>query len=330
MARSRTQAPDIDIKHVYYFLMLAKHGSISKAALALGLAQPSLSEHVARLEARLNTKLAIRGPRGITLTEAGRFLAREGHTLIDAARSLTDSIREMGQELQGGVSIGLPPSLSLLVSIPLAETIRVENPGIRLHLTEGLSGHILDWLDQERIDLGFVYSNPPSTSFQTEPVLEEEIFVIAAHDNLPVEPDENGELTIQASRLGELPLVMPGLPHSARLAIERFARANGLSLNVIVEIDSLPQIVEMVARASAFTVLPHASVADAVAAGKLALIRIKEPSFFRTVYLTRKRARPVSMVSLTVEKTVLKIIREMVERYQLNAKLVEPHKPQPK
>lgn len=65
------QIPEIDIKHVHYFQMLAKHGSISKAAHALGLAQPSLSEHIARLETRLNTKLAIRGPRGITMTSNG-------------------------------------------------------------------------------------------------------------------------------------------------------------------------------------------------------------------------------------------------------------------
>ncbi|RDD71448.1 LysR family transcriptional regulator (plasmid) [Paracoccus versutus] len=324
---TRAQAPDIDIKHVYYFLMLAKHGSISKAANALGLAQPSLSEHVARLEARLNTKLAIRGPRGVTLTEAGRFLAREGHKLVDVARALTDSLREMSDELQGTVSIGLPPSLSLLVSIPLAETMRLEAPGIRLHLTEGLSGHILDWIEQEQLDMGFVYTMPPSTGFQTDAILEEEIFVVAAEDNVPVEPDEDGGYSIPASQLGELPLVMPGLPHSARHAIERFARAHGLNLNVIVEIDSLSQIIEMVSRASAFSILPHAPVAKLVEEGKLVLIRIKDPGFNRTVYLTRKRSRAVSMVSLTVEKTVLKIIEEMVERYGLRARFIANEKP---
>lgn len=316
----RSTVADIDIKHVEYFLMLAKHGSISKAAHALGLAQPSLSEHIARLEVRLNTKLAIRGPRGVTLTEAGRLLTREGHKLIEVAKALTESVRELGQDLQGTVSVALPPSLSMLVGIPLAETLRVEAPGIKLHLSEGLTGHILEWIDAEQVDLGFVYSAPPSTSFQSEPVLEEEIFVVAAADDVPVPPQPDGSYVIDAAQMGELPLVMPGLPHSARLAIERFARANDISLNVIVEIDSLTQIVEMVGRASAYTILPHAPVADAVAAGRLALVRIRNPGFQRTAYLTRKRSRPVSMVSLTVERTLTQILQEMVERYDLNAR----------
>lgn len=315
----RTTVADIDIKHVDYFLMLAKHGSISKAAHALGLAQPSLSEHIARLESRLNTKLAIRGPRGVTLTEAGRLLTREGHKLIEVAKALTESVRELGQELQGTVSVALPPSLSSLVGIPLAETLRVEAPGIKLHLSEGLTGHILEWIDTEQVDMGFVYSAPPSAGFQSVPVLEEEIFIVAAEDNVPVPPDADGNYIMDAAQIGELPLAMPGLPHSARVAIERFARANGISLNVLVEIDSLSQIIEMVTRASAYSFLPHAPVAEAVSTGRLALVRIQNPRFQRTAYLTRKRSRVVSMVSLTVERTLKQIVHEIVERYDLKA-----------
>ncbi|SEO29640.1 LysR family transcriptional regulator, nitrogen assimilation regulatory protein [Paracoccus alcaliphilus] len=220
----------------------------------------------------------------------------------------------------GTVSISLPPSLSMLVSIPLAETLRLEAPGIKLHLSEGLTGHILEWIEEEQIDLGFVYSPPPSATFQSDAILEEEIFVVAAEDNIPVPPNGDGTYSINASDLPILPLVMPGQPHSARGAIERFAKANGIKLNIIVEMDSLSQIVEMVSRASAYSVLPHAAVAVAVASGKLALIRIKNPTFHRTAYLTRKRNRPVSMASLTVEGTVLQILREMVERYDLHAR----------
>lgn len=315
----KTSVADIDIKHVDYFLMLAKHGSISKAAHALGLAQPSLSEHIARLEARLNTKLAIRGPRGVTLTEAGRLLTSEGHKLIEVARALTASVRELGHELQGTVSIALPPSLSTLVSIPLAETLRIDAPGIKLHLSEGLTGHILDWIETEQIDLGAVYNAPPSATFQSGAVLKEEMFIVAAEDNIPVSPNADGTYSMEASQLGTLPLVMPGLPHSARLVIERFARANGIELNVIVEINSLSQIIEMVGRASGYAVLPHAPVAKAVSAGRLALVRLENPGFVRTAYLTRKRSRPVSMASLTVEKTMLQVIQEMVGRYDLHA-----------
>lgn len=321
MAKSSgNSGTNIDIRHVEYFLMLAEHGSISKAALALGLAQPSLSEHIARLETRLNTKLAIRGPRGVTLTEAGRLLTREGPALLALASKLTDSIRELGQDMNGNVSIALPPSLSALLSIPLAETLRLETPGIKLHLSEGLSGHILDWIEREEIDLGFVYTQPPSAAFQSDAVLEEELFLVAAADDVPVAPDADGNHVIEASELARLPLVMPSMPHSARSSIERFARASGIELNVILEINSLSQIVEMVARASGYSLLPHGAVAEAVEAGRLVLVRLKNPGFSRTAWLTRKRGLPVTMASLTVERTLLTILGELVGRFDLHAK----------
>lgn len=323
MLHTRYEVPAIDIKHVHYFLMLAKHGSISKAASALGLAQPSLSEHIARLEKKLNTRLAIRGPRGVTLTEAGRFLALEGRTLVDAADNITTNLRQLGDEVAGPVLVGLPPSLSQIASVPLAETVRLETPGIKLHLTEGLSGHIIDWIENDSIDFGFVYANPQNATFQITPVMEEEIFVVAAEDNMPVDPDSNGNYSIRAADLGQLPLVMPGLPHSARRAIEQFARSNGLTLDVVVELNSLSQIVEMVGRASAYTILPHAAVADGVASGRLKLIRIVEPTFMRTAYLARKQTRSASMASMKVEQMVLNIIKEMVERYGLHARYLE-------
>lgn len=322
MWKHRQMAPSIDVKQVHYFMMLAEYGTISKAADALGLAQPSLSEHIMRLEKKLDTKLAIRGPRGITLTEAGRLLAREGHGLIEAARSLTDGLQLLRSDLTGSVSVALPPSLSSILSIPLAETVRVEHPGIKLHITEGLTGHILDWIEREVIDIGFVYMKPPATAFQASPLLQEEIFLISAHDNVPVAADDNGNYVVDIAQLAELPLVMPSMPHSARYEIERFAREKGIALDVVLELDSLSQIIEMVSRASAYTFLPHAPVADAVKAGRLSLMRVTGSSFLRTAYLTRKCSRSVSMASLKIETTITSIVREMIEKYGVMAELL--------
>lgn len=322
MTKLRSRTPSIDIRQVHYFMMLAQYGTISKAADALGLAQPSLSEHIARLEHKLNTKLAIRGPRGITLTEAGRLLVQEGQVLIDAAENLANGLRSLGDEMVGSISIALPPSLSKLLGIPLAETLHLEAPGIRMRITEGLTGHILDWVDQEIVDIGLVYTSPPSAGFQSKPVLREEIFLISAYDNVPVGRDETGEYVIDASQLGTLPMVLPSLPHTARREIDRYAKSAGVDLNVVLEIDSLSQIMEMVSRASAYSLLPHVPVADAVDAGKLVMVRIANPTCIRTTYLTRKRSRSASMASLKVENIINQILSEQVEKYDLHAEIV--------
>ena len=322
MIHTKFQAPAIDIKHVYYLMMLERLGSISKAANALGVAQPSLSENITRLEKKLNTRLAIRSPRGVTLTEAGRYLALEGKSLVDAADKITKSLRQLGHDLSGTVSIGLPPSLSQITSVPLAETSRLELPGIKLELTEGLSGHIVEWLTEETLDFGFIYANPQNQDIQNTPVMEEEIFLVSAYDDMPVSPSDNGELTIRAKDLGQVPLVLPSAPHSARRAADHFAHANGIDLNVEVELNSLSQIIELVSRASACTLLPRAALASSMAEGRLALTRIVDPTFIRTTYLARKQSRVASLASMKVEQTVLSIIREMIGRYNLNARYI--------
>lgn len=314
--------PPIDVKHIHFLMMLAEHGTVSKAASVLGLTQPALSEHIARLEKKLNMRLVTRGPRGVTLTETGNILIRDGHRLVEAAENLADRVRSAGSAIGGHVSIGLPPSLSAILSIPLAETVRLEYPDIKLHISEGLSGHVADWVDQEIVDIGFVYAYPQRSSFQAEPVVREEMFIVAAHDNVPVPADENGNYTLSACDLSKLPLAMPSLSHSSRRTIERFARANNIGLNIMLEIDSLYQIVEIVGRASAYTFLPHGPVAQQVESGKFVLVKIVNPSFFRTIYLTRKSARPMSAASLKVESIILTIIRELLDRYHLNAQLV--------
>lgn len=322
MFQTKFQAPAIDIKHVHYLMMLERLGSISKAATALGVAQPSLSENITRLERKLNTRLAIRSPRGVTLTEAGRYLALEGKSLVEVADKITKSLRQLGNDLSGTVSIGLPPSLSQIASVPLAETSRLELPGIKLELTEGLSGHIVEWLADETLDFGFTYWNPQHQDIQITPVLKEEMFLVSAHDDVPVSRDANGELAIRADALGHVPLVLPSRPHTARRAADHFAQANGIDLNIEVELNSLSQIVELVSRASACTLLPRAALANSLAERRLALTRIVEPSYLRTTYLARKQSRVASLASMKVEQTVLSIIREMIERYDLHASFI--------
>ena len=87
----------------------------------------------------------------------------------------------------------------------------------------------------------------------------------------------------------------------------------------MAEIDSLPHIVEMVSRASAYTLLSHGAVVKQVADGTLAMVPIKEPTIRRTAYLARSRMRPVTRARTEVESFILEIIAEMVERYQLRA-----------
>lgn len=319
----RSRLPPIDLRQLGYFIAVAEHGSISAAAAALGLAQPSLSEHLGRLEAKLEVSLIIRGPRGIQLTQAGLALANHGREILRVVDAAIDDVRHLGDDARGPVSIGFPPTLGLLLSVPLAETVQNDLPNVRLRVSEGLSGHIFEWINTDQLDLGCVYEIPDGAQLWVQPLLTEDLFLVTARDNWGGEIGPNGRAIepITLAQIAPLPLVLPSRPHGAREVIERFAKASGVKLNIKLEIDSLPQIIAMVDRASGYAILPHAAVFAQVTAGNLALVRIIEPTIQRTAYLVRKRSHLVTRASVAVEKLMSTIIREMVDRHQLEARL---------
>lgn len=200
----------LSFRQLNYFLALADHGSISAAANALNMAQPSLSENIAKLEKQLDAQLAIRGARGVQLTEAGMALALRGREILKNFEEMVEEIRQISGEPRGPVSIGLPPSLSILLSVPLLETVHNEQPLIRLHIAEAMSGDIVEWIAADRLDLGCVYEVTEAAPLTFQPFLTEELFLVAAPDNWPGKLDADGVALepITASRLAELPLVL--------------------------------------------------------------------------------------------------------------------------
>jgi len=315
-------APGLDLRQLYYFLALAEHGSISAAAESLGMAQPSLSENIAKLERRLGVQLAIRGARGVEMTEAGTTLVARGRQLLQSAQSLVDSVQTIGTSAAGLVSVALPPSVGLVLAVPLAETIKAEMPEVHLQLSEGMSRSILERVENETLHLGCVYDVPDASLFTFQPLYTEEMFLITAPDNWPepIGPDGRALRPIQVEELSGLPLVMPHNSHGARTLVERFARLKGAKLNIAMEIDALPHIAEMCCRASAYSILPEASVVHLVREGRLALVPIEGVKMERTAYLVRKRSRPVSFATAAVQASMTEILQEMIGRYRLSAR----------
>jgi LysR family transcriptional regulator, nitrogen assimilation regulatory protein len=321
----------LNLRQLSYFLALAEFGSISAAASALNMSQPSLSENIAKLEKQLEVQLALRGSRGIQMTDAGMALAKRGGEILRSVEDMIEEIRGLSGEARGPVAIGLPPSLSILLSVPMLETIHSEHPNVRLHVAEAMSGDILEWIASDRLDLGCVYEAYDSAPYSFEPLLTEELFVVTAPDNWdgPIGEDGIALDPISATRLQELPLVLTSPAHGARKLQEKFARSIGIQLNVVAAIDSLPHIVEMVSRASAYSILSHGAVFRQVAERKLALVRIQEPTIRRTAYIVRKRARPITRACVIVESCITSIIHELVDRYGIKATLPKKAQSQP-
>lgn len=315
--------PSIDLRQLSYIVAVADAGAISSAASMLGISQPSLSASLTRMEELLGVQLVLRGARGTNLTEAGDALARYGRDVLSGMEVALDEVRMLGGEARGPVAVGFPPSVGLLLGVPLAETAAQTLPQVKLKIAESNSGHVLEWLKTDRIDFGVVYQKQDCSHLDGQPLLVEELYLVVAPDYLPGIEHSNGlaHQAVDFSQLAEFPLVIPSKPHGLRELLEYYAKLQGVDLNVLVEMDALRNIVSMVSRASACTILSHAAVIDEVRRKDLILIPIANPTPRRTAYIVRKRGRPITRASMEVEALIRSMLQELIERSQLRGTL---------
>ncbi len=302
----------MDIRHLRYFIAISEAASLSAASLRLGVAQPSLSQHVIRLEEELGVALVVRSPRGIQLTEEGRLLAAHARGIVQSLDACVAEIRALDGVARGTVAFGMPPSVSMVMSVPLAETVRVEFPQVRLQAIEAMSGFIKGWIEDGTVDLGFLYDLDRKEHFTARHVLDEELCFFSAPDAWPLDLPPGAPVPLR--RLEGLDLILPSPMHGLRKAIERYAGAAGVALNVVIEMDAMTQIKELVARGSGYTIFAPAAAYDFVARGDLVKSRVIEPVMARPVYLASNPAHPVTGARRAVEGLVLEVARDLVRR----------------
>ena len=165
----------MDIRQLRYFVAIAEEGSFSAAAKRVNVAQPSLSQHVMSLETDLNVKLFERTSRGVSLTEPGEILLSHATKIIESMGLAVSAVRKSGAEPIGDVTIGLPPTVSMVAAVPLAETVWLDLPKVRLRSIDAMSGFIQEWLEDQSIDIGFLYDVSSVKHMRYRRILSEEL-----------------------------------------------------------------------------------------------------------------------------------------------------------
>ena len=213
----------MDIRQLRYFVAIVEQGSFSRAAALLHVAQPALSLHVRNMEADLRVQLLHRSPKGVLPTEAGAILLRNARIIIDQLSIAEEEIRGHESDPAGEVRLGLPGTISEVLSVPLITATHQRYPKIKIRIAEAMSGFVLEWMRDGRIDLAILYRDVSDHGIATVRLIEEELsFFGPAEDpsrkNLPT-PGE----PIAFADVARQPLILPGPSHGLRELLARQA-----------------------------------------------------------------------------------------------------------
>jgi len=302
----------MDLRQLRYFVAIAEEGSLSAAAQRVNVAQPSLSQHIIGVEKDLGVTLFNRSPRGMTLTQSGEILLAHARDILGAMDAAVEAVKQSGSEPQGDVTFGLPSSIAMVLSVPLAETVRLELPKVKFRAIDAMSGFIKTWLEDQSIDVGMLYDLHSVRHMNHIELMTEELHFFSAPDAWPFSSRVGSP--VKVSDIPKAELVLPSPHHGLRSMIDRFMKSQGVALNVVTEMDGLGQIKTLVARGSGHTILAPAAAIDFVERGDLIMAPIIEPKLIRPVYLVRNPAKSMSRANQELERITLDVIKDLVSR----------------
>jgi len=302
----------MDLRQLRYFVAIAEEGSLSAAAQRVNVAQPSLSQHIIGVEKDLGVTLFNRSPRGMTLTQSGEILLAHARDILGAMDTAVEAVKQSGSEPQGDVTFGLPSSIAMVLSVPLAETVRLELPKVKFRAIDAMSGFIKTWLEDQSIDVGMLYDLHSVRHMNHIELMTEELHFFSAPDAWPFSSRVGSP--VKVSDIPKAELVLPSPHHGLRSMIDRFMKSQGVTLNVVTEMDGLGQIKTLVARGSGHTILAPAAAIDFVERGDLIMAPIIEPKLIRPVYLVRNPAKSMSRANQELERITLEVIKDLVSR----------------
>ena len=214
----------MDIRTMQYYLAVVREGTISAAAQALHVAQPSLSRQMKELEEELGVSLFVRGNRKITLTEEGMVLRKRAEEMVRLMQMTEEEISQIKNHISGSVRIGAGESWSFHYLSRAAASIAAEHPDIRFHITSGDTQDLMDELNNGLIDFAVIFTNVDHTLYQSIKLPAEDSFGLLMPKDCPLA--EKSE--IRLSDLRGLPVII------SRGAVSHYAGSEELSsLNIV-------------------------------------------------------------------------------------------------
>lgn len=299
----------MDLKQLEYFVRVAELGSFTRASIALDIAQPALSRQIRLLEVELRQNLLTRNGRGALPTEAGNLLLKHGRGILHQVELAREELGAVRGALAGRVSIGLPPSLSRLITVPLTRAFKQQLPQAHLTLTEGFSVLMYEGLRVGNLDIAVLYNAEHSPEVEMTTLHTEELVLISkTSKQTAAKTPAIKRQPISLKEVADLPLILPSRPNAFRILIEGEMDTIGRKPNITLEVDGLNAILSLVKEGMGHAVLPSYTLSNFDDPTPFTVRSITEPRIMSQLMLVRAARRP----STETQKMAIEVVKSVL------------------
>ncbi len=274
----------MDIRQLQIFVECAHRASFTQAAQELGIAQPAVSQAIARLEDDLGVPLFDRRGRDVRLTEEGSQLlpyARSVLKEMEAARRMMEHVRK---RKNARLRVGVTPTVATHLLPRVLAALRDEQPHIDVILREAGNATLIQMIERGLVDLGIIVVSSDLPSIALEPLFTEPLLLAAAEGSALAR--DAGEAPIPLARAKDERFILYRASYHLRAAtIEGCHRAN-FDPQVALEGGEMETVLRMVEAGLGVSLVPR--LAFQSARPGVAALAVSDPPLQRTLAIARR------------------------------------------
>ncbi len=287
---------EFSLRQLEVFANIVSEGSYSKAAEAMDLAQPTVSEHMSALEKTLGARLVDRVGGSLELTHAGRLFLGYTKRTLALVREAFQAMNELKGVVRGELVVAGSTIPGVYLLPPLIMQFTAAYPDVRVGLKVGDSRFVVERLLDGHAEVGMIGKQLDDPRIECKEYAEDEL-VIAVGSKHPW--SKRREATID-DLVGQ-PFVVRERGSATRDTYEKALEAHGLkgekSLHVVCEMGSTEAVKEAVRVGLGVSILSQRALAAEEKAGQLHALRLKGVKLHRKLYLVRHATRTQSPIA---------------------------------
>jgi LysR family nitrogen assimilation transcriptional regulator len=289
----------VEFRQLEYFVQIARQHGFSRAAAHLYVAQSALSRQMTLLERELGVSLLLRTGRGVQLTEAGEIFLARAESIIRQCRQVRQDVAP-SEAPRGELSLGMPPSLTATLAMPLLRELRRRYPNIFVDTWIETSILLREFVLRGKLDIAVLGLAEEEAILNTEALVTEDLFLVGPKTaNLDIDD------AISISDAASMPLILTSRPNSIRVLVEAALRQHG-SPNIVMEVNSVPLLLELVAARIGHTVLPFSAIKGALQKHLLTASKVEGLSLDWVIATSRER--PLAAGACRAQELIRQII----------------------
>jgi DNA-binding transcriptional LysR family regulator len=282
----------MDLRRLEIFCKVVELQSFTKAADAVLLSQPTVSEHIRSLEEMLGEKLLDRLGRDIFPTAAGQILYRYAHRMLQLREQAVQAIASYRGDLKGQLIVGASTIPGTYLLPKMIGAFKSLHPSIQLTLKILSTGEIVQAVLRGDLEVGLVGSRPKDRRLKNEEIFSDELVLVV----YPEHPWKNRDEVGVEELYGEH-FIMRERDSGTRMVMTQILETHGFDLSrlfVVAEMATTEAIRQSIKARIGISILSLTAVEEDLQEGYLVAVPIRGIRFHRPFYLIQRQNRQLS------------------------------------